>query len=114
MDLRIDVTPGPQTPSLTSWRVLVIDDNVDAADSLATFLELVGHEVTTAYTGATGLKAAEALSPEVVVLDIGLPGMDGYEVARRLRSGPAGSALRRLVALTGYGQPADRDRALAA
>jgi CheY-like chemotaxis protein len=82
---------------------------VDAADSLATLLELSGHQVRTAYGGSAALEVAESHRPEVVLLDIGLPGMDGYEVARRLR-GTAVSAGVMLVALTGYGQDADRRR----
>jgi len=87
-------------------RVLVVDDNVDAADSLAMLLRLTGHTVWTAYGGPSALEAAERHRPEVVLLDIGLPGMDGYEVARRLRSGAAAAAT--LLALTGYGQETDR------
>jgi PAS domain S-box-containing protein len=92
-----------------SRRVLVIDDNVDAAESLALLLRVSGHEVRTAHDGPAGLEAALAFRPEVVLLDIGLPGMNGYEVARRLR---AAAELREvlLVALTGYGQEEDRRR----
>jgi PAS domain S-box-containing protein len=94
-------------------RVLVVDDNVDAAESLAVFLRATGHEVHTAYDGRAALRQAEALGPEVVVLDIGLPGMDGYEVARRLRQ-QEGLKQPFLVALTGYGQDEDRRRSAAA
>jgi PAS domain S-box-containing protein len=91
-------------------RVLVVDDSTDAADSLAMLLELEGHEVSTAYTAAAALEKAERLQPEIAFIDIGLPQMDGYEVARRLRANERCRAIR-LVALTGYGQPDDRDQA---
>jgi CheY-like chemotaxis protein len=90
-------------------RILVVDDNADSADTLAMLARLDGHEVWTAHTGAAALEAARAVRPEVVLLDIGLPGMDGYEVARRLRDGAAGGPLL-LAAVTGYGQEADRNR----
>jgi CheY-like chemotaxis protein len=82
---------------------------VDAAQSLAVLLSLWGHEVHAAHDGAAALEAAQAWQPEVVLLDLGLPGMDGYEVARRLRAAP-GSARPLLVALTGHAQEEDRRR----
>lgn len=94
-------------------RVLVIDDNTDAADLLAEALRIDGHEVRLAYDGPSGLRAAEEFHPEVAFVDIGLPVMDGYEVAQRLRQASNGKALT-LVAVTGYGQESDRDRSLAA
>ena len=90
--------------------MLVVDDSADAADSLALLLELEGHEVSTAYSASAALEAAERLQPDVAFIDIGLPQMDGYEVARRLRASDRCRAIR-LVALTGYGQPDDRDEA---
>jgi signal transduction histidine kinase/DNA-binding response OmpR family regulator len=90
-------------------RVLVVDDNVDAAESLAILLRLGGCVVRLAHDGPTALEAAQTFRPEIVLLDIGLPGMDGYEVARRLRTCPA-SADAVLVAVTGYGQAEDRVR----
>jgi PAS domain S-box-containing protein len=96
-----------------SLRVLLVEDNRDAADSMAFLLERLGHHVQVARDGASALELARATDPELVLVDIGLPGMDGYEVARRLRSG-AGRAAPRLVALTGYGGPEHRERALAA
>jgi two-component system CheB/CheR fusion protein len=85
-----------------SRRVLVVEDNVDAAESSAAVLRLDGHDVQVAYDGPTALKTAEDFQPEVVLLDIGLPGMDGYEVARRLRAMPV-VADAVLVAVSGYG-----------
>ena len=94
-------------------RILVVDDNEDAANSLALLLQLEGHEVSTAYSASGAFSAVEHFKPEVVFIDIGLPHMDGYEVARRLRAS-YGAACPRLIARTGYGQPEDRARALAA
>jgi len=89
--------------------VLLVEDNVDAATTLAEVLELWGYEVRLAHSGMTALAAAHAARPDVVLLDIGLPGMDGYETAQRLRAAP-GLQSTLLVALTGYGQEADRAR----
>jgi len=94
-----------------SRKILVVDDNRDAAESLAELLSLDGHVTATAFDGPAALRAVQANPPEVILLDIGLPGMNGYELAQRLRA--AGSAAR-LIALTGYGQPEDRERALRA
>ena len=100
-------------PTPPACRVLVVDDNRDAAQSVASFLELGGHEVRTAADGAEAMVASELFAPQVVVLDIGLPILDGYEVAQRLRQSPiCSNAL--LVALTGYGQREDRLNAEAA
>lgn len=93
--------------------VLIVDDNEDAAESLAMLVELMGHRAWTALDGAAALAAARAHAPDVVLLDVGLPDMDGYEVARQLRR-RAETEHAFLVALTGYGQPEDRQRALAA
>jgi PAS domain S-box-containing protein len=100
----------PAPAAISSRRVLVVDDSTDAADSLAMLLELEGHDVATAYSAAAALEKAERLQPEIAFIDIGLPQMDGYEVARRLRANERCRAIR-LVALTGYGQPGDRDAA---
>jgi two-component system CheB/CheR fusion protein len=107
-------TPAPDAGSRSRHRrVLVIDDNVDAADSLREVLALGGHEVAVAYSGPEGIERARELRPEVVLCDIGLPGMDGYGVARALRSDPAlGTAF--LVALSGYALAEDLERARAA
>jgi PAS domain S-box-containing protein len=94
-------------------RVLVVDDNEDAREALRFLLEDEGHHVSTAGDGPDALRAAEDFRPDVVLLDIGLPGMDGYEVARRLRALP-GSHDALIVAVSGYGQPEDRERSRAA
>jgi signal transduction histidine kinase len=90
-------------------RILVADDNSDALESLATLLELGGHEVFSAANGALALESAERHLPEVALLDIGMPKLDGYEVARRIRAQPWGRRIT-LVALTGWGQESDRQR----
>ncbi|HWP46186.1 MAG TPA: PAS domain S-box protein [Candidatus Limnocylindrales bacterium] len=88
-------------------RVLVVDDNVDAATTLSELIKLWGHEVYTAYDGPSAVEAALTYLPDIVLLDIGLPGMDGYEVARQLRQEPRLSKTL-LIALTGYGQEKDQ------
>ncbi len=93
----------------TQRRILVADDNNDALESLATLLQLSGHEVYTAANGAVALESAEQHRPEVALLDIGMPKLDGYEVARRIRAQPWGAGIT-LVALTGWGQDSDRRR----
>ena len=96
-------------PLARPLRILVVEDNVDAAESLATLLRVWGHDVQVVHDGLQALDAARGRRPEVVLLDIGLPGLDGYQVARRLREDLGlGGAL--LVAMTGYGQPEDRRR----
>jgi two-component system CheB/CheR fusion protein len=94
-------------------RVLVVDDNVDGADSLAQVLAFDGHQVAIAYDGPQAVRQAAEMRPDVVVLDIGLPGMDGYQVARVLR-GAAATSQASLIALTGYGQPEDIAKSKAA
>jgi PAS domain S-box-containing protein len=94
-------------------RILVVDDNVDAADSLTLLLKLAGHRVRTAYDGPTALESARDFLPEVLFLDIGLPGMNGYEVTKRLRQEP-GLEKATFVAVTGYGQEMDRERSQSA
>jgi CheY-like chemotaxis protein/two-component sensor histidine kinase len=94
-------------------RILVVDDNHDAAEATKVLLELAGHEVKMVGDGNEALASAPVFAPDVVLLDIGLPMMDGYQVARRLREVPQTRASC-LIALTGYGQPADRERARAA
>lgn len=90
-------------------RLLVIDDNKDAAESMSMLFELWGYEVVCAFDGRAGLETAARYRPDAVFLDIGLPGMDGYEIAERLREQPESSRAV-LVAITGYGQDEDRRR----
>jgi signal transduction histidine kinase/ActR/RegA family two-component response regulator len=97
------------SPILASRRVLVVDDNRDAAESLDTLLKLLGADTRVAYSGAEALKALATYEPAVVLLDIGMPGMDGHEVARRIRQRPESRDVT-LIALTGWGQEEDRDR----
>ena len=92
-----------------SHRILVVDDNRDAAESLARLLERSGHEVVVQYDGLAALVAAETFHPVVVLLDLGLPGVDGLEVARRIRGEAWGKDMR-LIATTGWGSAADRRR----
>ena len=91
-------------------RVMVVDDNVDAAEMLATLLEMNGHHVSVEYDGKCALARAAREHPQVILLDIGLPDIDGHELARQLRATP-GTADTVLIALTGYGQPEDQRRA---
>jgi PAS domain S-box-containing protein len=102
---------GPASP--LCLRVLVVDDNVDAEQSLSLLIRLEGHEVRAAHAGQEALQQARAFRPQVVLLDIGLPGMNGYDVARQLRSSPETADVV-LVAITGYGQAEDREQALEA
>ncbi len=97
----------------TSLRVLVVDDNIDAAETLAMFVEMSGHDVRVAHSGDAALTMAAEFRPQLMFLDIGLPGRDGYEVARCLRAEPEHAALT-LVALTGWGSELDRRRTTAA
>jgi PAS domain S-box-containing protein len=103
--------PGNVVPLFggTRRRVLVVDDNEDAAESLATLLRLSGHSVQVAYDGAGAIALAETAHPDVVVLDLGMPRMSGFEVARWLRRQPWGAGIR-LIAVTGWGQEEDRRR----
>jgi PAS domain S-box-containing protein len=95
----------------TGGRVLVVDDNVDAADTLAVLLEAAGYNERTAADGPRALRTLDTFTPDIGILDIGLPGMDGYELARRFRAEPRAARVR-LIALTGYGRDPDRHRAL--
>jgi PAS domain S-box-containing protein len=108
------VPPSPAWRPAGRGRVLVVDDNRDAVAMLRVALERLGYAVEVAFDGPSALERAAAFEPGIVLLDIGLPVMDGYEVARRLRSAQAAGQPLRLLALTGYGQAADRERALAA
>jgi CheY-like chemotaxis protein len=104
--------PRQEPPSLVSCRIVVADDNADVAESLAMILRLEGHDVTVVGDGDAAIQAIEAIGPDIAMLDIGMPGLDGYEIARRVRQ-----QLRiaiTLVAVTGWGQESDRARALEA
>jgi two-component system CheB/CheR fusion protein len=105
--------PSARTSSPTLRRILVVEDNVDAAESLCAALQFDEHEVEVAHSGPEGLRKVRQMKPDVVICDIGLPGMDGYEVARAIR---ADAELRsvQLVALTGYALPEDLVKARAA
>ena len=100
-------TPNFDSPT-NPLRVLVVDDDIESADVFAELLVSLGHQVQVAYDGTTGLSIDESWEPNVVFLDLGLPTMDGYEVAERLRARRPGKV--RIVALTGFGQPADLAR----
>jgi PAS domain S-box-containing protein len=107
-DALTDKPTGPHAKG-KHLRILVVEDNRDAADSLRMLLELLDHEVRTAYSGPDGVTTARQWRPDVVLCDIGLPGLDGYGVARELRLNPT-TARVRLLALTGYGAEEDRRR----
>ena len=119
-NIRLPVTTNPlqRQPERADWystdtagrRVLIVDDNVDAADSLGMMLELKGHTIQTVHDGSAALRAIQSFSPDVVLLDIELPDMSGYEIARRIRSNGDGKSIT-LIALTGRGQQDDKDRA---
>ena len=116
---RTMATPAPETASVKTpvrahkRRVLIADDNRDAAESLAMLLEMDGHVVTVVHDGQQALASIEASRPEVALLDIGMPEIDGYEVARRVR-GDTRTRSMTLIAVTGWGQEADKARAAAA
>ena len=97
------------TPGAPGRSILIIEDNADAREALRILLELDGHVVEAVGEGTEGLQIAQAKDPDIALVDIGLPGLDGFEIARRLRA--SGSRRPVLVALTGYGQPEDRRRA---
>jgi CheY-like chemotaxis protein len=99
--------PVGETGPTASRRILVVDDNRDAATSLATLLAFTGHETHTAHDGHEALAAAEKLRPDIVLLDIGLPKANGFEVARKIREQPWGKNIV-LIAVSGWGQDDDR------
>lgn len=104
---------APPTAEAGRLRVLVVDDYPDSAETASILLTMYGHECRTAVTGQGALAEAAAFDPDIVILDIGLPDMSGYEVARALRARAAGRPLY-LAAVTGWGQPEDRVQAIAA
>jgi CheY-like chemotaxis protein len=112
----MDVSPAIAAPApdpAMARRILVVDDNHDSTDSLAMVLEFKGQVTRTAYDGLEALEAAAEFCPDLVLLDIGLPRLDGLEVARRLRAQRPGEAML-LIALTGWGQDEDRERSMQA
>jgi signal transduction histidine kinase/CheY-like chemotaxis protein len=106
--------PARAAPPKAGRRVLVVDDNVDAAQAVAALMGLLGHTVRVAHDGPQALAEAERFEPEIAFLDLGLPGLDGYQLAQALRQRANGSPLPRLVALTGYALESDRARSAAA
>jgi CheY-like chemotaxis protein len=115
--VRLPTTSIPAAPEAVteaaqptkSLRLLVVDDNVDTAEGLAMLLQVSRHDVRTAHDGPTALEAALDYRPDVVLLDIGLPGLNGFEVAKRIRQQPTLKSIV-LVAMTGYGQDSDHQR----
>jgi CheY-like chemotaxis protein len=106
--MHVAASPGSvSAPPSTGRRVLIVDDNADGAESLSMLLQISGHETYKAYDGVEAIDAAERLRPDVVLLDIGLPRLNGYEACRRIRNTTWGKDLV-LVALTGWGQEEDR------
>ena len=106
-----DAAAKAQSSSAPTRRVLIVDDNQDSADSLAMLLELDGHDVRAVYSAMDALEQVTAFAPEIVLLDIGLPGMSGYGVAQRIKEMPQPP---RLVAVSGYAQREDKERSAAA
>jgi len=103
--------PAPSQPvATTPLRILIVDDNRDSADMLATLLQLAGHETFAAHDGLAAVEAAARLDPDVILLDIGLPMLNGYEAARRIREQRGQRRRPLLIALTGWGQDEDRRR----
>ena len=104
---------APKAPAVKTtprrFRILVVDDNHDSALSQAMMLSIMGHETRTAHDGESAVSTAESFLPEVVLLDIGLPLLNGYEVAQRIREQPWGASMF-LIAVTGWGQEEDRQR----
>src|SRR5918993_3680553 len=107
-DVNADTAPSVNTTP-QQFRILVVDDNHDSALSLAMMLSIMGHETRTAHDGESAVAAAESFLPDVVLLDIGLPKLNGYEVAQRIREKPWGQSMF-LIAVTGWGQEEDRQR----
>jgi CheY-like chemotaxis protein len=105
--------PGDETAATKPLRVLLIEDNVDAAESASLLLRHEGHEVETAFDAEAGLAAAYRFKPDVILCDIGLPGMDGYQIIRKIREDAELKPIY-VVALTGYGRETDRNQALSA
>jgi CheY-like chemotaxis protein len=99
---------GDNDQTARTFRVLIVDDNIDAAQTLSALLEIAGHQTMVAHDGHQGLRFTEQFNPEVIFLDIGMPGMNGYEVARAVRKAPGRKSVS-IVALTGWGTEQDRE-----
>ena len=108
-DVTTSTAPTWTPSSKHGFRILVVDDNHDSALSLAMMLSIMGHETRTAHDGESAVETAESFLPEVVLLDIGLPKLNGYEVAQRIREHAWGQSMF-LIAVTGWGQEEDRQR----
>ena len=100
--------PTPEPPA-QRFKILVVDDNHDSALSMAMMLSILGHDTRTAHDGESAVSTAETFLPDVVLLDIGLPKLNGYEVAQRIRAASWGASMY-LIAVTGWGQDEDRQR----
>jgi signal transduction histidine kinase/CheY-like chemotaxis protein len=109
----LPASPSRLIEPLPARRILIVDDSRDGGESLAMLLRVLGAEVALAHSGRTALECVDSFRPDVVLLDIGMPGMDGYEVARRIRANPENRQMS-LIALTGWGQDEDRRRSVAA
>ncbi len=107
--LKPEDAPSQRAKPQKALRILVVDDNVDTAESLAMLLRLSGHEVKTEHTGPKALQTAVSERPDVVLMDIGLPGMEGCQVAERIRENKALAEMQQ-IAISGYGQEADQRR----
>ena len=106
----VNAAPAPSAkPASNRFRILVVDDNHDSALSMAMMLSIMGHETRTAHDGESAVSTAESFLPDVVLLDIGLPKLNGYEVASRIREKAWGQSMF-LIAVTGWGQEEDRQR----
>jgi CheY-like chemotaxis protein len=106
----VRAAPSPQGAAPVASRIVIIDDNTDAATTLAMLIEELGGAARVAHDGESGLEAVSAFHPDIVFLDIGLPRMDGYDVCRRIRLQPSPRPL--VIAVTGWGQAQDKQRAL--
>ena len=113
VDVQATLPPNRRVEPLPARRILIVDDSRDGGESLAMLLRVLGAVVALAHSGRSALECVETFKPDVVLLDIGMPGMDGYEVARRIRANPANRHIS-LIALTGWGQDEDRKRSVAA
>jgi len=108
---RVESSSEPVDARPLTSRVLIVDDNQDAANSMAMLVEALGGTARAAYDAISGLDALGEFQPDVVVMDIGMPGIDGYEMCRRIRLRPSGRHIV-VIALTGWGHPQDKQRAL--